>query len=250
MADMTLSLQTQIIEVKHLTHRYATGRVVLDDVTFSIQSGERVALLGPNGAGKTTLFLRLCGVLVGAAGEVRVGTCDPALPAQRKQLPSKVGVVFQNPDDQLFAATVLDDVAFGLLNLGQTPNEARTAARDALHSVGLHGVDDRSPHRLSGGEKRRAALAGVLAMRPGVLLLDEPTMFLDPRGRRELQQTILNLASTLVLATHDLDFALACCPRSLVLDGGRLVADGPSRELMADRDLMEQHGLEVPYRLQ
>ncbi len=232
-----------------LTHRYPDGRQALQGVTFALAAGERVALVGPNGAGKTTLFLRLCGVLPGPAGEVSVCDLDPADTTQRKALPARVGVVFQNPDDQLFSPTVLHDVAFGPLNLGATPDEARRKAAAALASVGLTGCDDRSPHRLSGGEKRRAALAGVLAMNPEVLLLDEPSMFLDPRGRRELIHTVGELPGTLLIATHDLDLVLDCCPRTILLDAGTLIADGPTRELLADAALMEKHGLDVPYRV-
>ncbi len=246
---MSLSAPPPLLQVQNLCHRYAGGHMALTGVSFTIQPGERVALLGPNGAGKTTLFLRLCGVLVGQAGEVLVQQLDPATPTQRKKLPSVVGVVFQNPDDQLFATTVLEDVAFGLLNKGQSQTEAKALAEATLQQMGLGEVAQRSPHRLSGGEKRRAALAGVLAMQPNLLLLDEPTMFLDPRGQRELLQTLEQLNSAILLATHDLDFAWDCCPRALLLDGGRLIADGPSHTLLADAELMERHGLEVPYRL-
>lgn len=240
---------TSAVRVHHLTHRYADGRLALDRVSFELQPGERVALVGPNGAGKTTLFLRLCGVLTGQPGEVAVCGLDPATAADRKRLPKHIGVVFQNPDDQLFSATVLEDVAFGPLNLGATADEARRQAIEAMDGVGLNGFGERSPHRLSGGEKRRAALAGVLAMKPGVLLLDEPSMFLDPRGRRELIRTVCDLPGTLLIATHDLDFVLDCCPRTIVLDAGRVAADGPTAELLANPDLMDTHGLEVPHRL-
>ena len=169
--------------------------------------------------------------------------------AERKRLPQHIGVVFQNPDDQLFSATVLEDVAFGPLNLGATADEAQRQAAAAMDAVGLNGFAERSPHKLSGGEKRRAALAGVLAMKPGVLLLDEPSMFLDPRGRRELIRTVCDLPGTLLIATHDLDFVLDCCPRTIVLDAGRVAADGPTAELLANPALMDTHGLEAPHRL-
>ncbi len=237
------------LQVNALSHRYADGRVALDAVSFTLSPGERVALVGPNGAGKTTLFLRLCGVLHGKPGEVNVCGLDPANAKQRKELPARIGVVFQNPDDQLFSATVIEDVAFGPLNMGATPDEARAKATESLETVGLRDCAERSPHKLSGGEKRRAALAGVLAMKPGVLLLDEPSMFLDPRGRRELIRTVCDLPGTLLLATHDLEMVLDCCPRVIVLDGGKVVADGATAELLANEQLMTTHGLEVPYRL-
>lgn len=232
-----------------LTHRYSCGRVALDSLTFALAPGECAALVGPNGAGKTTLFLRLCGVLAGKPGQARVGALDPAVPEHRRKLPEVVGVVFQNPDDQLFSPTVEEDVAFGPLNAGASPAEAQARAAEALASVGLPNARDRVPFQLSGGEKRRAALAGVLAMRPSVLLLDEPSIFLDPRGRRELIAVIRALPGTKLIATHDLDLVLDLAPRVLVLDAGQLAADGPTRELLADSALMEQHGLEVPYRL-
>ncbi len=237
------------VRISNLCHTYPDGRAALAGVGFAVAVGERVALVGPNGAGKTTLFLRLCGILPGKPGEASVAGLDPADPAHRRKLPAAVGVVFQNPDDQLFSATVLEDVAFGPLNLGACPAEARDRAGEALRRVGLAGAGDRPPHKLSGGEKRRAALAGVLAMRPEVLLLDEPSMFLDPRGRRELIRLLTDLPGTMVVATHDLDLVLDLCPRVIVLDGGRVVADGPAAELLADPGLMEKHGLEVPGRL-
>jgi cobalt/nickel transport system ATP-binding protein len=235
---------------RRLTHRYADGRVALDDVTFTIEPGDCVALVGPNGAGKTTLFLRLCGVLRGSPGEASVCGLDPADPALRRKLPETIGVVFQNPDDQLFSPTVLDDVAFGPLNLGLPPEEARARALEALAAVGLPPESgERVPFQLSGGDKRRAALAGVLAMRPAVLLLDEPSAFLDPRGRRDLIDLVGRLPGTKLIATHDLDLVLDVCPRVLVLDAGRLVADGPAAEILAHPEIIENHGLEVPYRL-
>lgn len=237
------------LRVSALSHRYACGRVALDNLSFELDAGECVAIVGPNGAGKTTLFLRLCGVLAGKAGQASIGVLDPAVAEHRKKLPEVVGVVFQNPDDQLFSPSVEEDVAFGPLNMGASPAEARERAAEALNAVGMPNAGDRVPFQLSGGEKRRAALAGVLAMRPSVLLLDEPSMFLDPRSRRELIGLICSLPGTKLIATHDLDLVLDTCPRVLVLDAGQLAADGPAAKLLADHDLMEKHGLEVPYRL-
>jgi cobalt/nickel transport system ATP-binding protein len=236
---------SEVLAARQLTHRYADGRVALHPMTFTVSTGERVALVGPNGAGKTTLFLRAAGVLPGTPGQFAVAGLDPALPAHRATLPTKVGIVFQNPDDQLFAPSLLEDVAFGPLNLGATAAEATALAEDALTRVGLPGAGGRVPHKLSGGEKRRAAVAGVLAMRPEVILLDEPSMYLDPRGRRELIGLLNGLPGTMVVATHDLKFAAETCQRVLILDAGHLAADGPTATLFANAALLDRHGLEV-----
>jgi cobalt/nickel transport system ATP-binding protein len=237
------------IEVRGLRYAYPQGPAALDGVSFTLAAGESVGLVGPNGAGKTTLFLCLSGVLKARAEVLRVGGLDPRDPAQRRLLPAHLGIVFQNSDDQLFNATVFDDVAFGPLNLDLPADEVRRRVAEALARVGLSGQEKRVPFHLSGGEKRRVALAGVLAMRPEVLLLDEPSMNLDPRGRRELIALLLSLGGTQVIAAHDLEMILETCGRVLLLDGGRLVADGPPRTLLADAALMEAHGLEVPYSL-
>lgn len=238
-----------IIRVNALSFAYPGGQPALKDVSFTVAAGETVGLIGPNGAGKTTLFLCLAGVLRPRRGAISLAGIDPADPAQRSKLPTKVGVVFQNSDDQLFSASVFDDVAFGPLNLGLSPDEVRTRVAEALERVGLTGLDDRVPYRLSGGEKRRAALAGVLAMRPEILLLDEPTMFLDPRGRRELVDFLNDIPGTKIIATHDLELVLATCGRAVVLDGGQTAADGPAREVLANPEMMDRHGLEVPWSL-
>jgi cobalt/nickel transport system ATP-binding protein len=237
------------IELQGVTFAYPAGPTALTELTLRIEKGESVALVGPNGAGKTTLFLCVGGVLPAAAGKILVGGLDVSIPEQRRQLPRKVGIIFQNSDDQLFHATVHDDIAFGPLNLGLEPEEVRERVAEAIHVVGLKGFEERVPFHLSGGEKRRVALAGVLAMRPEVLLMDEPSMHLDPRGRRELIQLINQLGNTKVIASHDLEFILATCQRAVILDHGRLIADGAARELLANRKLMEEHGLEVPHSL-
>jgi cobalt/nickel transport system ATP-binding protein len=237
------------IRVEELSYAYPQGPTALAGVSFEVPAGQCMGLVGPNGAGKTSLFLCLSGVLRGRARVLRVGGLDVLDPAQRKLLPSQVGIVFQNSDDQLFNATVFDDVAFGPLNLGLAPDEVRRRVEEALGRVGMAGQEGRVPFHLSGGEKRRVALAGVLAMRPSVLLLDEPSMDLDPRGRRELIGLLNGLGGTKVIASHDLEMILRTCGRVLVLDGGRVVADGEVRAVLADEGLMEAHGLEVPYSL-
>jgi cobalt/nickel transport system ATP-binding protein len=237
------------IVVQGLTYAYPGARPALQDVSFRVEPGESVGLVGPNGAGKTTLFLALSGVLPVRPGMASLGGLDPAKPPERKRLPSRVGIVFQNSDDQIFNATVFDDVAFGPLNLGLPADEVRLRVAEALRRVGLEDCAGRVPFHLSGGEKRRVALAGVLAMRPEILLLDEPSMYLDPRGRRELLGLLKELPGTKVIAAHDLEMVRATCARVLVLDGGRLVAEGPTERLLADAGLMEAHGLEVPYSL-
>jgi cobalt/nickel transport system ATP-binding protein len=238
-----------ILRVNDLSFAYPGGPPVLDHVSFAVEPGESIALVGPNGAGKTTLFLSLAGVVRVPPGHIRVAGLDPGDPVQRRQLPSRVGIIFQNSDDQLFSSTIADDVAFGPLNLGLPPEEVKQRVRDALQRVGLAGFEERVPYHLSGGEKRRAAIAGVLAMRPEVLLLDEPSMFLDARGRRELIGWLSDYPQSKIIATHDLDLVLETCRRVVVLDRGSVRADGPVAEVLANAPLMDAHGLEVPYRL-
>jgi len=221
----------------------------LDRLRFAVAKGESVGLVGPNGAGKTSLFLCLSGVLPVKAGAAQVAGLDPARPEDRRRLPATVGIVFQNSDDQLFNSTVFDDVAFGPLNLNLPADEVRLRVAEALDCVGMSGLEQRLPFHLSGGEKRRVALAGVLAMRPKILLLDEPSMHLDPRGRREFIRLVNGLEVTKVIASHDLELILETCKRAIVLDHGTIVADGPARSLFADQMLMETHGLEVPHSL-
>ncbi len=208
--------------------------------------GERLAVLGPNGAGKTTLVLHLNGILAPAAGEVRIGTTvvgrDTAAEVRRR-----VALVFQDPDDQLFMPTVHDDVAFGPANAGVRDHDLEDRVGRALEAVGLPDLGDRAPHHLSFGQRRRAAVATVLAMDPEVLVLDEPTANLDPAARRELADVLRAQALTTLVVTHDLPYALELCPRSVILDEGRIVADGPTAELLADTDLLAAHRLELPF---
>jgi cobalt/nickel transport system ATP-binding protein len=237
------------IDIQDVSFAYPDGKQALQGLCLTVACNETVGLVGPNGAGKTTLFLCLAGVLQAQGGTLQVAGLDPRRPADRKQLPARVGIIFQNSDDQLFSTSVRDDVAFGPLNLGLEADAVRRRVAEALARVGLAGFDERVPFHLSGGEKRRAAIAGVLAMQPAILLLDEPSMFLDPRGRRELIGLLNELAITKVIASHDLEMILDTCRRVAVIDQGRLVAEGETAQVLGDQTLMEAHGLEVPYRL-
>jgi cobalt/nickel transport system ATP-binding protein len=234
------------LEVRDLAFAYPDGHQALFGVDLRIERGERVALLGPNGAGKTTLVLHLNGILDTGEGMVRVG----GLPVERahlKEIRRRVGIVFQDPDDQLFMPTVREDVAFGPANFGVPVEELGARVDRALEAVGMAEHADRSPLHLSGGQRRRVALATVLACDPEILVLDEPSSNLDPVARRELAEVLLGLGRTMLMVTHDLPYALQLCPRSVVLDDGVVVADGPTRELLADRDLLAAHRLELPY---
>jgi cobalt/nickel transport system ATP-binding protein len=234
------------LDVRGLGFRYPDGHRALDGVDLAVAAGERVAVLGPNGAGKTTLVLALNGINVATEGSVSVG----GLPVERANLGEirrRVGIVFQDPDDQLFMSTVGEDVAFGPANVGLRGDELTARVAEALEAVGMAHCADRSPHHLSFGERRRVALATVLAMRPEVLVLDEPSSNLDPMARRELADIVVGLDVTTLLVTHDLPYALQLCPRSVILDEGRIVADGPTREILADRSRMAAHRLELPF---
>jgi cobalt/nickel transport system ATP-binding protein len=237
------------IAVNGLSYEYAAGPRALDNLSFRIEPSERVGVVGSNGAGKSTLFLCLAGVLPTNPGAIQVAGLDPANLDERRRLPAHLGVLFAISDDQLFHATVFDDVAFGPLNLGLAADEVRSRTNEAIARVGMSGAERRSPAQLSEGEKRRTALAGILAMRPEILLLDEPSIFLDPRGRRELLAILDHWAGAWLIATHDLEFVRLTCSRVLLLDAGRLVVEGPTDAVLGDATLMEKHGLEVPHSL-
>ncbi len=232
------------LEVRRLAFAYPDGHQALFGVNLKVERGERVAVLGPNGAGKTTFALHLNGVLAGGSGTVSVAGLEVAKQNLR-EIRRRVGLVFQDPDDQLFCPTVREDVAFGPQNFGLSDVDERVRA--ALHAVGMESVADRSPLHLSGGQRRRVALASVLACDPEILVLDEPSANLEPVARRELAELLLTLGRTMLMVTHDLPFALQTCPRSVLIDDGVVVADGPTRELLADADLLAKHRLELPY---
>lgn len=231
--------------VEGLSFRYAGGAEALHDVSISIQAGECVALLGPNGAGKSTLLLHLNGLLRGS-GRVVVGGVELE-PGTVSAVRRQVGLVFQDPDDQLFLPTCLEDVAFGPLNEGLAWPEAEQRAMQALEAVGMSEHANRPPHQLSIGERKRVALATVLAMSPSILAFDEPSAGLDPAARRHFINLVATLPQTRIVATHDMALAAEVCPRAVLMDGGRVVADGPTMELMSDTDLLLAHRLEPPW---
>ena len=236
------------LAVHNLHYRYPDGREALRGVSFAVGAGECVGLIGPNGAGKSTLLLHLNGILperICDQPAVYVGGI-PVTAENLRTVRRQVGLLFQDADDQLFCPTVFEDVAFGPEQFGM--DEAQV--RSALATVGLAGYEERSPQHLSRGEKRRVCLAGVLACDPQVLVLDEPTSDLDPRGKRELKDLLRQIPATKLIASHDLELVVELCPRSLVLDGGLVVADGPTRELLNDAARMLKHGLERPHILQ
>jgi energy-coupling factor transporter ATP-binding protein EcfA2 len=239
------------IEVRALSYRYPGGRLALNSINFSVPEGECVAVLGPNGAGKSTLLLHLNGLLPESFSS------PPAIWLQGEPLGEKnlswvrqrVGLLFQDPDDQLVSATVFEDVAFGPIQLGVSGQDLKQLISSCLESVGLAGFEDREPHRLSQGEKRRVCLAGVLACKPAVLVLDEPTSDLDPRGRREFKALLRSLPGAKLIATHDLELAVDICSSAILLDQGTLIRSGPAVELLSDEALMLAHGLEKPHSL-
>jgi cobalt/nickel transport system ATP-binding protein len=234
------------VHVQGLVYGYPDGSHALRGVDIDITAGERVAVLGPNGAGKTTLILHLNGILLPQAGDVAIGGL-PVTKANFKEIRRRVGVVFQDPDDQLFMPTVRDDVAFGPANLGLAGDAVEARARAALDAVGMDGAGGRPPHHLSFGQRRRVALATVLAMDPQILVLDEPTSNLDPAARRDLADILVTLPVTAVIVTHDLPYALELCPRSVILNDGVIVADGPTADLLGDAELMAANRLELPF---
>lgn len=245
-----------MIAISRLSYRYPGGQRALEDVSFSVADGERVGLVGPSGAGKSTLLLHLNGLLPADLATRRNGAALPVevagLPVVTEHLSEVrrlVGFLFQDPDDQLFCPTVREDVAFGPLNLGLPRNEIERRITESLAAVGLDDYGPRGTMQLSVGERKRVGLAGILACRPGVLVLDEPSSNLDPRARRQLLHILAAFPGSQIIATHDLDLVVEHCRRVIVLDEGRVWADGPTETILADESLMERHGLEVPLRL-
>ncbi len=230
-----------VIEIRDFHLTYPDGREALRGVHLTLWEGEKVALVGPNGAGKSTLMLAIVGLLRGK-GTLRVFRED-LHDGNMRHLRARIGLVFQDPDDQLFSPTVFEDVAYGPLYAGLPEPEVRRRVVSALSQVGLEGFEGRLSHHLSTGEKKRAAIATVLAMQPQVLLLDEPSAGLDPRARRRLIEVLQALPQTMLVATHDLGLVAELLPRTVVMDNGVVVADGPTAALLADDELLERHGL-------
>lgn len=242
---------TAALEIRDLHYRYADGTEALRGASFTVEEGQCVGLIGPNGAGKSTLLLHLNGLLpekLDGQTAVRIAG-KPITPDSALEVRRQVGLLFQDPNDQIFCPTVFEDVAFGPQQLGLRDDEVRSRVRAALAQVGLDGFESRSPHHLSGGEKRRVCLAGVLACRPSLLVLDEPTNNLDPRGRRDLTELLRSIPITKIIATHDLEFVAELCSRVIVMSGGKVVADGPTKDTMLDEPLMLRYDLETPHIL-
>ncbi|GAA1797899.1 MAG: energy-coupling factor ABC transporter ATP-binding protein [Actinobacteria bacterium] len=239
-------MSTPVLDLRGVAFAYPDGHQALFGVDLHVHPGERVALLGPNGAGKTTLVLHLNGILRAGRGSVAISGL-PVEDANLLEIRRRVGIVFQDPDDQLFMPSVRDDVAFGPANLGLPRPVIEERVESALRAVGMLEYADRPPHHLSFGQRRRVAVATVLAMEPEILVLDEPSSNLDPASRRELADIITSLGVTVLMVTHDLPYALQLCERSVILADGVITADGATRDLLADAALLERHRLELPY---
>jgi cobalt transport protein ATP-binding subunit len=240
-----LDLAARWIDLEHVHFSYPDGFEALHGVSLQVARGEKVALVGPNGAGKSTLMLHLNGIHQPTHGTVRIGGTLVDRKSV-KRIRAEVGLVFQDPDDQLFSPTVFEDVAFGPLHMGVRDAEIHERVERALAAVGMSGFERRLPHRLSLGQRKRVALATVLSMDPSVLVFDEPSAGLDPRGRRELIALLRTLGQTLIVSSHDMKLVAEVFPRVVVMDGGLVVGDGPTDAILADDALLEAHGLERP----
>ena len=240
-----LSLKTKAIALENICFSYGEERAILTDINLDISAGETVGLIGANGAGKTSLFLTICGILKPTYGEIRLFD----RPIEAGQFNPEIGLVFQNPDDQLFCPTVWDDIAFGLENIELSPDEVEVRVNTALSLTGVTHLAERISHQLSGGEKCMVAIAAVLAMLPQIVLYDEPSANLDLRARRRLINFLQSSHETTMISSHDLELIIEVCDRVVLLNQGRIVADGTPREIMSNSSLMETNGLEVPHSL-
>jgi cobalt/nickel transport system ATP-binding protein len=238
-----------IVEFQNVHYHYPDGTKALNGLSLRITHGESVGIVGANGSGKSTLLMHTNGSLLPQAGTITIGdlTLDKKT---RQEVRKKVGLIFQNPDDQLFMPTVFDDVAFGPLNLGLGPERVRECVHDALETVGGLGLRDKPPHHLSGGQKNAVAIAAVIAMQPDILVMDEPASHLDPKSRRALINLLGHFHHTKIVASHDLDLILDVCRRCVIIKEGRVAADGPAEEMLSNRQLLEENNLELPLSLQ
>jgi len=237
---------SKAIEIENFTYRYPDGTPALSDISLSVEHGQKLALIGPNGAGKSTLLLAMAGFAKGT-GKVLVDGFE-VNSKNLKKIRTRLGCCLENPDDQLFMPTLFDDVAFGPLNMGLEPEQVKSRVAEALATVGLTKMADKAPHHLSAGQKRAAAIATILAMSPKIITLDEPDGSLDPRNRNNLMTLLRSLPQTLIIATCNMNFAAALADRAVLLDKGRIIADGEAQIIMSDADLMTEHGLELAQR--
>ncbi|RCX18429.1 cobalt/nickel transport system ATP-binding protein [Anaerobacterium chartisolvens] len=238
-----------ITSVKNLVYTYPDGHTAVRDISFEIKRGESIGIIGANGAGKSTLLMLIMGLLMPQSGEIWVEELK-VTPKSLTAVRQRIGMVLQDPDDQLFMANVYDDVAFGPRNYKLDEAEVNERVTKALQTVGILYLKDRPPFRLSGGEKRAAAIASVLSMQPGILVMDEPTSSLDPKARRRLISMLKELSQTKIITSHDMDMVMEVCDRAIVLKEGRIAADGLARDILADCRLLEECGLESPLSLQ
>ena len=235
---------SKAVEIRNFSYNYSDGTCALNDITITIEHGQRVALIGPNGAGKSTLLLAMAGFVKGD-GKILID----GLTVEKKNLKRirrTIGSCLENPDDQLFMPTLFDDVAFGPLNMGLEADEVKMRVNNVLQTVGLAGMADKAPHHLSAGQKRAAAIATILSMSPQIITLDEPDGSLDPANRNNLIKLLAGLSQTLIIATCNMNFAIATADRAVLVNDGHIIADGNAKSIMLDSDLMTKHGLEVP----
>ena len=238
-----------IVEFSDVHFSYPDNTAALNGISLRITHGESVGIVGANGSGKSTLLMHTNGYLLPQRGTITVGDLQMDRKT-RQEIRKKVGLIFQDPDDQLFMPTVFEDVAFGPLNLGLGPERVRETVQHALETVGCSGLKDKPPHHLSGGQKSAVAIASVIAMQPDILVMDEPASHLDPKSRRALINLLRHFHHTKIVASHDLDLILDVCSRCVVMKQGRIVADGPSEEILSDSRLLEENNLELPLSLQ
>lgn len=234
-----------MLTLENVSFSYPRGNSIINSMSFTLSPKESLGLVGCNGAGKSTLLSLICGINLPTSGEIRInGTLieKKSLPLIRKE----IGMVFQNPDEQLFMPNILEDVAFGPKNYGCTEEEAKEKGKIALEKMGILHLADRPPYRLSGGEKRCAAIATVLAMEPSLILFDEPSAFLDPRATKNLQRIIGELPTATMIASHDLDMLSALCQRVIIMKDGNILAEGDPKELFQKEALLQEAGLELP----